>query len=69
MSEQDHDNDRLTDWLDGPEPHDGMTLRVYFAAKAMQALLVRHPMDPYGFKDCAMRSFSMADAMLKEMQR
>ena len=52
------------------ETHDvslqGMTLRDYFAAKAMQGLLAdpgwRHDMD---FEDTAHAAYKQADAMLK----
>ena len=42
----------------------GMTLRDYFAAKAMQGDLIAgvHPDD---FNRCAYRAYQMADAMLK----
>jgi hypothetical protein len=53
-----------------PNPHlrddSGMTLRDYFAARAMQALLSdsdwRQDMD---FKDTAFAAYRQADAMLK----
>ena len=48
------------------EPEKGMTLRDYFAAKAMQGLLSdpdwRQDMD---FDDTALAAYKMADAMLK----
>ena len=46
----------------------GMTLRDYFAAKAMQADLTdgRHE-DQFAW--CAERAYKMADAMLKERQK
>jgi len=56
-------------WGNGPAPQsalqqDGMTLRDYFAAKAMQGLLsdsnVRGRKDEF-----AARAYAMADAMLK----
>jgi len=50
----------------------GMTLRDYFAAKAMQSLITNFlakeldEVDPHGWmKGLAMDSYSMADAMLK----
>lgn len=47
----------------------GMTLRDYFAAKAMQALLSdsdwRHDMD---IKDTALAAYKTADAMMKERE-
>jgi hypothetical protein len=42
-----------------------MTLRDYFAAKAMQALLVDAECGPNSVKDFAESSYIMADAMLK----
>jgi hypothetical protein len=54
-------------------PHefrDGMTLRDYFAARAMQALLSdsdwRQDMD---FKDTAIAAYRQADVMMKERGR
>ena len=48
----------------------GMTLRDYFAAKAMQALLSdsdwRQDMD---IKDTALAAYKTADAMLKEREQ
>jgi hypothetical protein len=48
------------------DPQQGMTLRDYFAAKAMQALLSdpdwRQDMD---FKETAYAAYKQADAMLK----
>ena len=42
----------------------GMTLRDYFAAKAMQQL-----MKGEFFGDAAMQAYAMADAMLKEREK
>jgi hypothetical protein len=54
---------------DVPE-NPGMTLRDYFAAKAMQALLSdsdwRQDMD---FKDTAIAAYRQADVMMKERGR
>ena len=48
----------------------GMTLRDYFAAKAMQALLAdsdwRQDMD---IKDTALAAYKTADAMMKEREK
>ena len=46
------------------DPNQGMTLRDYFAAKAMQGDLIAgvHPDD---FNRCAHRAYAIADAMLK----
>jgi hypothetical protein len=57
-----------------PDPHlrddSGMTLRDYFAARAMQALLSdsdwRQDMD---IKDTALAAYKTADAMMKERGR
>jgi len=56
-----------------PNPHlrddSGMTLRDYFAARAMQALLSdsdwRQDMD---IKDTALAAYKTADAMMKERE-
>jgi hypothetical protein len=48
--------------------HEGMTLRDYFAAKAMQVLIAKMISEDFDFiqEDVAMGSYHMADAMLKE---
>ena len=46
-------------------PGEGMTLRDYFAAKAMQALLTRISMSG---GDQARKAYEIADAMLKARQ-
>ena len=43
----------------------GMTLRDYFAAKAMQSYLVDKDRDSFTFEQWAQASYEMADAMLK----
>jgi hypothetical protein len=55
--------------LDTPSEYDGMTLRDYFAAKAMQGLM--HNYHPCDFlehngwiEDISMASYQLADAML-----
>jgi len=50
--------------------HDGMTLRDYFACKAMQAILSEDPdyHQKYEFIDLADFSYQCADAMLKARQ-
>ena len=45
---------------------DGMTLRDYFAAKAMQGLLASEVHAP--LEDFAATAYKMADAMLKERE-
>ena len=49
----------------------GMTLRDYFAAKAMQAMLYENSdyYQKYGFIDLADFSYICADAMLKARKR
>ena len=49
-----------------PIRNDGMDLRDYFAAKAMQAL-IRDWSDCR--KDTAERAYEMADAMMKEREK
>jgi len=45
--------------------HQGMTLRDYFAAKAMQAILSDGSWHGHTCKTAALESYEMADAMLK----
>jgi hypothetical protein len=49
------------------EPEKGMTLRDYFAAKAMQSFLdeVGSESDQRFYKDIAIGAYQVADAMLK----
>jgi hypothetical protein len=49
-------------WVEAPAK-DGMTLRDYFAAKAMQVVMESSPTTPYG--NIARYAYEMADAMLK----
>ena len=51
---------------DGPTvmPSEGMTLRDYFAAKAMQGLLINEYKD-FVMEEFAEMAYAMADAMLK----
>lgn len=44
---------------------EGMTLRDYFAAKAMQSYLLDKDRDIFTFEQWAQASYEMADAMLK----
>ena len=44
---------------------EGMTLRDYFAAKAMQSYLLDKDLDSFTFEQWAQASYEMADAMLK----
>jgi hypothetical protein len=46
----------------------GMTLRDYFAAKAMQAILSDGSWHGHTCKTAALESYEMADAMLKARQ-
>ena len=43
----------------------GMTLRDYFAAKAMQSYLLDKDRDSFTFEQWAQASYEMADAMLE----
>ena len=49
----------------GMAPFDGMTLRDYFAAKAMQSYLLDKDRDSFTFEQWAKAAYEMADAMLK----
>ena len=49
----------------GMAPCDGMTLRDYFAAKAMQSYLVDKDRDSFTYDQWAQAAYFMADAMLK----
>lgn len=44
----------------------GMTLRDYFAAKAMQTYMISEIWNPDTYKDAARLAYRVADAMLKE---
>jgi len=51
---------------DGALAHEGMTLRDYFAAKAMQGIVAGTPSDEHIDRpDTAEWSYDMADAMLR----
>ena len=52
---------------DGTTWFDGMTLRDYFAAKAMQALVSADQMTPHDY--VANDAYSYADAMLKAREQ
>ena len=52
----------------GGSPDDGMTLRDYFAAKAMQAEFMGG-VAQYDFGVTAERAYMMADAMLKAREQ
>lgn len=43
----------------------GMTLRDYFAAKAMQSYMINEVWNPDTYKNAADKCYRMADAMLK----
>lgn len=51
----------------GNADNGGMTLRDYFAAKAMQGDFISG-IGQDDFADCASRAYAMADAMLKARQ-
>ena len=48
-----------------PEIYYGMTIRDYFAAKAMQSYLLDKDRDSFTFEQWAAASYEMADAMLE----
>jgi hypothetical protein len=54
--------------MENENENEGMTLRDYFAAKAMQSALLAIPLDTAksGDKELAHFAYAMADAMLKE---
>lgn len=47
----------------------GMTLRDYFAAKAMQALIYRPESEYWTTEEIAIDAYSYADEMLKEREQ
>ena len=49
----------------GMGPCDGMTLRDYFAGRAMQSYLLDKDRDSFTFEQWAQASYEMADAMLE----
>lgn len=67
MTEQAFPNEGFNGW---GEPQEGMTLRDYFAAKAM-ASIISLPSPPdwlEGRAECARWAYDMADSMLKVRQ-
>ena len=46
----------------------GMTLRDYFAAKAMQTYMISETWNPDTYKNAARLAYRVADAMLKERE-
>ena len=50
-------------------PSNGMTLRNYFAAKAMQAWIISDLKGGELFKDHAENAYLQADAMLQQMEK
>jgi hypothetical protein len=55
--------------LNGEKNPEGMTLRDYFAAKAMQAFESRHDLDDIAAFKKANRCYQIADAMLKAREK
>ena len=49
--------------------HAGMTLRDYFAAKALQALMARDFVDGLEYSGFCKEAYRMADKMLKEREQ
>jgi len=62
MNEPAFPNEGFNGW---GEPFQGMTLRDYFAAKAMQAFESRQDLDDIPAFNKANRCYRIADAMLK----
>jgi len=52
-----------------PLEHSGMTLRDYFAAKAMQGIVSREVSDMKWINTYATNAYKMADAMLKAREQ
>ena len=50
------------------DPNQGMTLRDYFAAKAMAALVVVYTDDKAIVDEYSQRAYAIADAMMKARQ-
>jgi hypothetical protein len=48
----------------GEVTHEGMTLRDYFAAKAMQTYMINEVWNPDTYKGAAITAYRVADAML-----
>jgi len=62
MNEPAFPNEGFNGW---GKPFEGMTLRDYFAAKAMQSLITVYNDDKNIVDEYAQRSYEIADAMLK----
>jgi hypothetical protein len=58
-----------TEHTDTSGLYDGMTLRDYFAAKAMQSYLNGDDRDSFTFDEWAKASYQMADAMLRAREQ
>ena len=61
----------VVDYGDGVKYQTGMTLRDYFAAKAMQAMVASpsYYIDGWAHSDIAIQSHQMADAMLAAREK
>ena len=53
--------------MSGNKNPEGMTLRDYFAAKAMQAILINKPSNDYNWIGSS--AYALADAMLKAREQ
>ena len=51
--------------VEGGSIYTGMTLRDYFAAKAMQTYMISEIWNPDTYKSAARSAYEVADAMLK----
>lgn len=67
MSTQDNGGPAFPDPQEDWRGEKGMTLRDYFAAKAMQGCIASGRFK--GYSACAADSYAMADAMLKARQQ
>ena len=50
-------------------PYTGMTLRDYFAAKAMQSMLPAYGSIPYPMDNLSTQAYAQADSMLKAREQ
>jgi hypothetical protein len=58
-----------TGLANSPQAETGMSLRDYFAAKAMQGIMAADPDELVSYKWAAERAYKQADAMIKEREK
>jgi hypothetical protein len=56
-------------YSDGTARNEGMDLKDYFAAKAMQALITRWGSTGFNTNEMAKSAYEMADAMMKAREK